>query len=489
MSKLYLSYKDVLLPPQQMFTESNSIKRGRHYQSIRSLECLVLTCWPNGKPCSLVNLFLQERGYVATGLETLETYASQLTPLIQFCYESNITFENLTDQTFKKFIKSLKLRRGRDRRKGSTITKNHCATLVDRSIQFLIWLQRNYSLTGALIVGKASDNPQITVIEKFNKHTGRAYFKHINSPEASTPIKTKRVMPEDAIAALKDEAFKKSSPYFISKFSRFGRATDIHLTMRYLHARRTFSIWFLERTGGRPSELVSYEVPDREEYAEKYNLVLPVAKKRKRQWPTRNFQLTEYDITEVNTYLDCRQEYVDHLISLGRLDEAPLTMILTEQGKPMAARSLQKDFSRLVRGAGLGSENISMSLFRHRFITLHILLELRDELGEDADSKHRLTDIWGEAVRRKICDRVAEKTGHADGDSLRPYYDRVFAMAKVTDGKTAVERSNDTESAMHTLLRLLYTSIKEGIELDGCLAAFINDIADQIEASVTKRAA
>lgn len=488
MSKLYLSYKDVLLPPQQLFEESKSIKRERYYQSIRKLECLVLTCWPNGKPCSLVNLFLQERGYVATGLETLETYASQLTPLIQFCYDSNINFEELTDQNFTKFIKSLKLRRGRDRGEGSTITKNHCATLVDRSIQFLIWLQQNYLLTGALIIGKASDNPQITVIEKLNKHTGRSYFKHINSPEVTMPLKKKRVIPEDAIIALKDEMFKKSSPYFIKKFSRFGRATDTHLTMRYLHARRTFSIWFLERTGGRPSELASYEVPNREEYSEKYNLVLPVAKKRKRQWPTRNFQLTDYDITEVNTYLDCRQEYVDHLISLKRLDEAPLAMILTEQGKPMAARSLQKDFSRLVKGAGLGSENISMSLFRHRFITLHILLELRDELGEDADSKHRLTDIWGEAVRRKICDRVAEKTGHASGDSLQPYYDRVFAMAKITHGKTTVERSNDTESAMHTLVRLLYTSIKEGIALEEHLSAFIDDIADHIEAKVTKHA-
>ncbi|MCA4965789.1 hypothetical protein [Pseudomonas sp. Y24-6] len=489
MNKLYLSYKDVLLPPQQMFTESKAIKRGMHYQSIRSLECLVLTYWPNGKPCSLVNFFLQERGYLATGLETLETYASQLTPLIQFCHESNINFEDLTDQTFTKFINTLKLRKGRDRSKIRNITKNHCATLVDRSIQFLVWLQRNYSLTGSLIVGKESDNPQITIIEKFNKHTGRYYFKHIHSPEISQPVKTKRVMPEDAIATLKDEVFKKASPYFANKFNRFGRETDTNLTMRYMYARRTFSIWFLERTGGRPSELANYEVPDREEYAEKYNLVLPVAKKRKRQWPTRNFQLTDYDITEVNAYLDCRQEYVDHLISLGRLDEAPLSMILTEQGKPMKTRSLQKDFSRLVKSAGLYSEKISMSLFRHRFITLHILLELRDELGEDADSKHRLTDIWGEAVRRKICDRVAEKTGHADGDSLRPYYDRVFAMAKVTDGKTAVERSNDTESAMHTLLRLLYTSIKEGIALEERLSAFINEIADHIEATVPKRAA
>lgn len=489
MSKLYLSCKDVLLPPQQIFTESNSITRERYYQSIRNLECLVLTYWPNGKPCSLVNFFLQERGYITTGLETLETYASQLTPLIQFCHELNVNFEDLTDQTFTKFIKSLETRRGRDRRETSKITKNHCATLVDRSIQFLIWLQRNYSLTGALIVGKASDNPQITVIEKFNKHTGRSYFKHINSPEASPPLKKKRVMPEDAIAALKDEVFKKASPYFANKFNRFGRETDTNLTMRYMYARRTFSIWFLERTGGRPSELASYEVPDREEYARKYNLVLPVAKKRKRQWPTRNFQLTDYDITEVNTYLDCRQEYVDHLLSLGRIDEAPLTMILTEQGKSMAARSLQKDFSRLVASAGLGSEKISMSLFRHRFITLHILLELRDEIGEGADSKHRLTDIWGEAVRRKICDRVAEKTGHADGDSLRPYYDKIFAMAKVTEGKTAVERSNDTESAMHTLVRLLYTSIKEGIALEERLSAFIDEIADHIEATVPKRAA
>ena len=42
---------------------------------------------------------------------------------------------------------------------------------------------------------------------------------------------------------------------------------------------------------------------------------------------------------------------------------------------------------------------------------------------------------------------------------------------------------------MHTLLRLLYTSIKEGIALEERLSAFINEIADHIEATVPKRAA
>jgi hypothetical protein len=54
-------------------------------------------------------------------------------------------------------------------------------------------------------------------------------------------------------------------------------------------------------------------------------------------------------------------------------------------------------------------------------------------------------------------------------------------MAKLTDEKTSVERSNEVESAMHTLLRLLYTSMREGIALDNRLSCFINDIADQIE--------
>jgi hypothetical protein len=425
--------------------------------------------------------------YLSTGTETLETYASELSPLIAFCFESNISFEDLTDTTFTRFIEMLRSRKGKSSSKNGKISTNHRVKLIDSSLRFLVWLQENYYSNRIVIVGAESDSPQITVIEKFNKNSGRYYFKHINSPEPQLPVKSKRVIPEDAIVKLKDEAFKKSSPYFTEKFSRFGRRTDSDMTMRYLYARRSFSIWYLERTGGRPSELTRYQVPDQEEYTTYLNLKLPVAKKRKRNWPTKNFSLTEYDVTELNIYIECRQAYVRHLIELEFIDEDPLEMIITEQGKPMAARSLQKDFSRLVQSAGLRSENISMSLFRHRFITLHILLELRDELGDGLESKHRLTDLWGEAVRRKICDRVAEKTGHADGDSLKPYYDRVFAMAKLTDGKTSVERSNEVESAMHTLLRLLYTSMREGIALDNRLSSLINDIADQIELARTPR--
>jgi hypothetical protein len=481
MTKLYLSYANVKLPPRQLF--SGKLSRTNNYQSIRKLENFVLTCWPNGKPCSLVNFYLQELSFHTSGSETLETYASQLTPLIVFCFALSLDFEDLTDQVFNQFIDELKLRPGKTRHHNNKITTNHCVTLVDASIRFLIWLQANYSQTGAVIVGVESDHPQVTVIEKYNKNTGRYYFKHINSPEPKPQVKTKRVMPEDAIMRLKDEAFKKSNKYFYSKFNRFGRKTDATIAMRYLYARRTFSIWFLERTGGRPSELARYEASCREDYTATYNLILPVAKKRKRQWPTRNFQLTEYDITEVNIYLDIRQEYVTHLLNLGILDEPPLEMIVTEQGRPMSPRSLQKDFSRLVKGAGLTSDNICMSLFRHRFITLHILLELNEELGDGADSKHRLTDIWGEAARHKICDRVAEKTGHASGDSLKPYYDRVFAIAKRTEEKTIVERSNDTESRMHTLLRLLYISMREGIALESRLSKFIDEVAEDIEAA------
>jgi site-specific recombinase XerD len=420
MAKLYYSYANILLPPRQF--SSDKLNRKDQYNSIRKLEKLVLTTWPNGKPCTFVNLYLQEMSYLSTGAETLETYASDLSPLITFCFESDISFEDLTDKSFTRFIDSLKSRQGKANSKIVKISNNHQVKLIDSSLRFLVWLQNNYYSNGTVIVGTESDSPQITIIEKFNRNSGRRYFKHINSPEALLPVKSKRVMPEDAIVKLKDEAFKKSNSYFADKFSRFGRRTDSDITMRYLYARRSFSIWYLERTGGRPSELTRYQVPDQEEYTTYLNLKLPVAKKRKRNWPTKNFSLTEYDVTELNIYIECRQAYVRHLIELDLIDEEPLEMIITEQGKPMAARSLQKDFSRLVKSAGLRSENISMSLFRHRFITLHILLELRDELGDGLESKHRLTDLWGEAVRRKICDRVAEKTGHADGDSLTIAY-------------------------------------------------------------------
>lgn len=474
MTKLYLYYEDVILPPRQLFKEN--IVGHRHYADIKRISHMTLCVWPNGKPCTMVNIWLQEQSYRSTGNETLITYASLISPLIEFCFNNKLSFEDLSDNIFIEFIAGLKLRSGRNGQ-SSKISKNHIATIVDRALSFLNWLQDNLPQSVGLIIGTESQNPQITVTEHYNKHTGRSYLKHIASPEITAQFKAKRPIPEEAIQQIKDEIFKKRSAVFSHKFNRFGKTVESTLAAEYLEARRIFCVWFLERTGGRPSELCKYLAPRREDYSSTSMLTLPVAKKRKRRWPTRSFALTEYDITEIDSYLDYRDKYIAHLIEIGVITDTPLEMILTEGGTPLPARSLQKDFSRLVQNAGLSEQAISMSLFRHRFITLHILLELKDELESDG----KLTDVWGEAVRRKICDRVAEKTGHAGGDSLHPYFDAMFSLRKATGEKSAVERSNDTESAMHTLTRLMYTSIREGIAIDDKIGAFINEIADYIE--------
>ena len=66
--------------------------------------------YENGIPCFEANLYLlsklEEGKSTRVGGGTLRTYANQIIHLINFCYNNNIIFTQLTDSHFSLFIKN-----------------------------------------------------------------------------------------------------------------------------------------------------------------------------------------------------------------------------------------------------------------------------------------------------------------------------------------------------------------------------------------------
>lgn len=100
----------------------------------------------------------------------------------------------------------------------------------------------------------------------------------------------------------------------------------------------------------------------------------------------------------------------------------------------MSRSALTKEFQRLCTTAGL-STRTCLSMFRHRFITLMVALELNQVLEEDQSFPvHSLAF----ADYRTILTRVAAITGHADPASLMVYVHLAWDELKWFAGVDAV---------------------------------------------------
>lgn len=464
MSQLFQEYRDCLLP-----------RVGRVRLKLKS--SLAIIAWPNGKPCSLINFWLSDLSQKTTG-QTIRQYCVNITPLLRYCHCKHIQFRDFADANLAELSEELvlQIRLNGERQKQN----NQVNAVIDAVISFFIWLRDvgNPRLFKNSI-GEAGQAPNITVVPVKNKF-GRIGYQHIAHVPTATDLHHKHAMPKAIISAIEDQVFLESDPGYYQgsakhKFnSGSGRSQAFQ---KYLFERRSFSTWMFQRTGLRPSELCSMPWVNNVDIVKSCILYIPTGKRRTEGLNLRPFKITAEAALEVNHYLVARSEYIQHLAGEGIYSEISDVMLLSESGGGLAVGSLTRDFSRLVKRAGLSEVRTCLSMYRHRFITSEILLHLKEFFGSESPTKASLSP----PVIKSIEERIRKKTGHGLGKSIWTYFDSALNFISLWGGVDhAVSQLNHLEDVEDKIKRLRYDvrGSAEGEELSARLDALQREVIE-----------
>lgn len=391
--------------------------------------------WPNGKPCFHINAYiLSKRG--KTGA-THKSYATKLVHLVRYCFQENISFEQFSDSYMEAFVKQLL---NEKREKEPTIparARRRVREIIAQTIDFFFWLQENrlFKYMHIPLIGPISTTPQITVTQKSAAVTGLnrknvVYWEHHAMPTASS-LNEKRPITKASIEAIENAIYEFSQLENQSEYTLRREKDVVHFKakLKYLRERRAFMIWLFWRVGLRPSEAELMNESDHGMIIKEKVLLLTTAKRRKLDRPVRRFPIDVKDAVRVTRYLAQRNRYLIHLTDTGRLSQSNGAMFLTEKGGPLSKESMTRDFSRLVHRAGLGDVRTCLSMFRHRWITMMVLVHLKEFMKATGSTRSTATTDDYRMILRK----VADLTGHKNPDSLWAYIDLAWKEHGVWD--------------------------------------------------------
>lgn len=442
--KLYHSIPNVSLPSMVIENQSPVIVRYESYHQ------LVMITWPNGKPCILANEWLRSeskrRGPDNT-TDTCLTYGAHLSFLIRYCYAKQIDIGALTDRDIFLFVENLQdgrmIIRGIDTKKRSN---NQIGTILNTCFRFLTWVQEEFRLASEpKLIGLSEHSPQITIKRVYNYRTKKYDIVHAFSPPRVAPVSDKIAMPDEYIEKLENQIFHRTyvrAPRYRKRVLNANpNSGGLPASLDYLYERRIFCIWMFQRTGLRPEELCRMDgTIHRDDKGQAY-ILLPTMKTRSLTPPLRKFPFKLDDELRLEQYLESRTDYLNIIYQRSGLDISSLPLLINEQGAPLKKESLTKEFSRLAKDAGLDNVKVCLSMFRHRFITLEILYELKSITPDGSPP----SGIWLSATRDSICKKVASKTGHRQPSSLYTYFDTAYKFS------TLFSNSDDAEKHLREI--------------------------------------
>jgi hypothetical protein len=421
-SKLFTILRELNLPDSvQQFRDSKKI----NYQHIPST---AFVCWPNGKPCVPVNMYLLDNVHKWTG-NTAITYASELSELIRYCDTHCKSFSELADSDIFILVDKLRtdvyLNDPHQRvRNDNTVRK-----IIQRSLDFLDWYQGALYHGSAPLIGERSEAPAIICERKKSPHSSNYFWEHRyarlgNSTEPKLPIGLSVI--DDIEATI--EKLGEIDAYPKPAMRRFKHDPALfEALLDYLYERRTFMVWVMKRTGLRPEEMAKMSLRENLEAGKDCVLILPTMKRRKLEPPLRKFPISVKDGRAVLRYVSARKKWGQACSERDTAYHEPDSMFLgTEPGNFGAAignSGLSKDFKKLCNLAGYRDQQACFSMFRHRFITYEVLSHLRQW-------EERKGPVSTDQDYRTILERVRVKTGHGSVASLWNYID----LAREMDG-------------------------------------------------------
>lgn len=391
--------------------------------SKRTLANQVYMYWPNGVPCTPINLWLQLITFKSTG-ESATTFAIHMTHLIRYCFQHSTQLLEIDDKFLCDFAKDLgQAKKLKNAALSDKRNPNHIGYTIRRALDFLIWYQMNLRLASQpKLIGVLGTGAQVT-IEWRTGSRGQPVLHHPAIPTKRPPVGDKKPMPDDFIGKLLDMIDSLRSHTTTTPSSQANKVKqDAIARSLYLYSRRLITVKLTKLTGLRPDELNTIPLDLNRIPIEKRRLFIPTLKTRESSPPIREFPLSLEDAIDVSTYLQDREAFLQHF---NREATSSGAFLLGQNGESIETRSLARDFRRVCEQAGLRNVQVCLSMFRHRFITTQIAYEIRLELGRAVAQK----DLWHEAVQRRILAKVAKLTGHRDPMSLKHYFDEAYAQA------------------------------------------------------------
>lgn len=367
--------------------------------------------FPDNTPCYEANsylLHLLTKGLSQNHGGTLETYASNISLLLRYCFLIKITkISDLDNDNFIDFINYLKSERNK---KGKYVRNpNQVITIGNRCIDFLIFVQDLYNLKNFIGVGSQY---QIRLISKtsFDYHSkNRAInYTHTSLPHSITTLKKRPISKENAI---KIRQFLSENPE------------------DSLRSRNLCILDCLELTGARRDEIRSLKVQDiidALQSKELYPSLKLITLKTKRN---DNFRFVPVPRTLLNNLSIYIRRYRRKIIqkTIGVNKDHGYIFISHTSGSPLSVDTFTTYMHEWANGAGINSQ-VSIHQFRHKFITEKIMYLIREF---QIENKYKFREAFLEIDKLKLI--VQQWTGHRSLSSLDTYIDYAFLQDRNID--------------------------------------------------------
>lgn len=344
--------------------------------------------WPDGCICWQLNAYFLHLRRSGSAVSTVNTYASELSLLIRFLFESGVVLEDVCDDVLVSFSDWL------IQRKNSS--GNHINRLLLRAISFLEWYQT--LLIGKRLVGSLGQGAQVTIsLRSLKSKRGvvRVRTQHHAMVPGSIP-RTVRPLSSSAVTALLD------SCEWTAK-TNFRRSRDRCMLV------------LLADTGIRREELTWIRVSD--VIGASADRKLPVRTSKRKGNPYRLIPISEETIRMLLEYID-----ITRAIQVRKLKRRKTGfkdqdwLFCTREGFKMAPSTISQLFSDLRAGAGI-TERVSAHMLRHRYITLQVMARLRSLIGRGSIGVEALTTVLS---------KIASLSGHSSLDSMWRYVDWAY---------------------------------------------------------------
>jgi integrase len=452
--QLFAVVKSVKLPKYAVKNRADNAWSVRH----SAYPALISFYWPSGEPCVPAEMFLLHRAGTlkseATRGGSLRVEASNLSHFVRFCFARSIRIQDLTREDFSEFTDQLTEDQGTRLDGWAARGPNTVRAIIATVINFLRWYQEEFA-TGIKLVGTAAEGAIVRLIEKQTTHfSGKktTTFEYIDTPPHG-PQTAKMPMPNAHIARIWQAVHETSAHATRQITSDKSTASLRDLRTNYLYRRRIAVLMLAEETGLRPEELSLMTRADNLNVLDERMLRIPTVKRREPTPMVRSLPCSLELCFALAEMGDCRDALLAALPSTRRAAAIEHDrLFVTTNGSALSAASLEREFARLVRKAGISKpEKACLSMYRHRFLTRRCAYYIREfklpRIAGGADVT--VTD------NATILGRLIELTGQKSLRSAKHYISLGFKELGVFDDVDAtIELDRDLRALAHAIRRV-----------------------------------
>lgn len=398
---------------------------------------LPFICFPDGKPCNIANAYmlkLYSKG-LSTGTDggSLKQYASNISPLIRYCFLNSIDFLHMTSDRFTLLINGLRAEKDDNY---SSVPKRDSNTLNSIGRRCLDFLEFIGELNGDADFVKNAIQAEKKTIRLPAPNSRKGFIErlvwHHKSFDTDSPFKKRGPISQNSIDMLYEA---------VNQLSEEDNN-------RFLERRRVVLLRLLEMTGARVGELARIRLEDLERaFKQSAPMLRLITLKKGKEEEIREIPVLRQDLMVIKAFVrSVRAKKIRDTI--GKNKDHGYLFISDTTGKPIQSRTLSNEIGLLRRASGINKKACA-HMFRHRFITkLFVRLALQFDLDNKDEFRKALLST------ERIKQEVQQYTGHGSISSIDHYVDLAFD-----------EISGFTKAASKIKVRTAYESFDSNVEV------------------------